>query len=298
MRDLGDEKGSAVMAFLSCRSKPAIVAIGIILVILLGVADFTLGAGLRFFLFYWPPIAIVAWFASRRWAYALAAFAGLTWILANWKGDLSLDAVSVTAWNLAVNCFSFAFLGHVIARLREYVDLERETARTDSLTEVSNGRAFREVLAAQMARSQRSGERFTVAYMDVDNFKAVNDRFGHEEGDELLRTIATTLRQALRGADVVARLGGDEFSVLLPGTGAEEGRAVIERVVADLKAAAARGEWPVSFSVGVVTCTGDTAPSTDLLQMADRLMYAVKSRGKDGVEYLVDARSPAAPSLP
>jgi diguanylate cyclase (GGDEF)-like protein len=287
---------SVVMGFLSRRSRFFIVAAGFALVVLLGLADYVSGTKIRFFIFYWPPIAMAAWFAGRRWGYGLATFAGLVWLLANWSDELSFSEPSVTIFNLAVNWASFAFLSYVVSRLRDYVDVEQAVARTDFLTQTANSRAFQEALAAQVARSQRSGEPFSLASLDVDNFKEVNDRFGHEGGNELLRTIAATLRQDLRGADLVARMGGDEFAMLLPRTGSEHARAVMGRVQSDLKAAAAQGQWPVSFSIGVVTSVTDPAPPEALLELADQLMYEVKRRGKDGVKYLtVHEPEPGAP---
>jgi diguanylate cyclase (GGDEF)-like protein len=277
---------SVIMGFLSRRSKGFIVVAGFALVVLLGLADYVSGPGIRFFIFYWPPIAMAAWFAGRRWGYGLSVCAGLTWLAANWTDQLAVDDPSVTVFNLAVNWASFAFLGYVVSRLHDYVEVEQAAARTDFLTQTANSRAFLEALAAQVARSQRSGEPFSLASLDVDNFKEVNDRFGHEGGNDLLRAVARTLRQDLRGADLVARMGGDEFSMLLPRTGPDNARAVIGRIEVDLKAAVAQGQWPVSFSIGVVTSVTDPAPPEALLELADQLMYEVKHRGKDGVKYL------------
>ena len=287
---------SVVMGFLSRRSKRFIVVAGLTLVVLLGLADYVSGTRIGFFIFYWPPIAMVAWFAGRRWGYGLSVCAGLTWLAANWADQLAFDDPSVTVFNLAVNWASFALLGYVASRLRAYVDVEQAVARTDFLTQTANSRAFLEALASQVARSQRSGEPFSLASLDVDNFKEVNDRFGHEGGNDLLRAIAATLRQDLRGADLVARMGGDEFSMLLPRTGPEHARAVMGRVQTDLKAAVAQGKWPVSFSIGVVTSVTDPAPPEALLELADQLLYEVKRRGKDGVKYLtVHEPEPSTP---
>lgn len=295
METRDNPSASVVMEFLERRSRISIVVTASVLIFLLGVADYVSGARIGFFIFYWPPIAMVAWFVGRRWSYALAGLAGLTWLAANWAEDLAFDDPSVTVFNLAVNCASFALLGYVASRLRAYVVVEQSVARTDFLTQVSNARAFLEALSAQVARSQRSGEPFTVASLDVDNFKEVNDRFGHEGGNELLRTIASTLRRDLRGADLVARMGGDEFSLLLPRTGPEHARAVTGRLALDLQAAASEKGWPVTFSVGVVTCVGDPAPPEALMEFADHLLYEVKRRGKDGIQYLTVSEPDSAP---
>jgi diguanylate cyclase (GGDEF)-like protein len=124
-----------------------------------------------------------------------------------------------------------------------------------------------------------------VLYLDLDNFKAVNDRFGHSTGDELLRTVADTIRTRLRRVDSVARLGGDEFAVLLPETGAEAARGVVEQVRGALGDAMRTHGWPVTVSIGALTCVTAPESADALIRRADDLMYAVKHGDKDGVKY-------------
>lgn len=113
---------------------------------------------------------------------------------------------------------------------------EQELARIDPLTHVSNRRAFYELAEIEIVRARRNGCPLSVAYMDVDNFKFVNDDLGHATGDLVLVTIASTLRSELRASDIVARLGGDEFAILLPETDAESAQAVLDKLRARLLA--------------------------------------------------------------
>jgi diguanylate cyclase (GGDEF)-like protein len=136
-----------------------------------------------------------------------------------------------------------------------------------------------------MARSRRFRRPVTVAYIDVDDFKSVNDRFGHREGDELLRALAATMLQAVRETDLVARMGGDEFVILLPETDTASARRVMQRLTGLVHTRLEHSRWPVSISVGVVTfreCPGSVA---ELLNWPDRLMYAAKRQGKRRVLY-------------
>jgi diguanylate cyclase (GGDEF)-like protein len=123
--------------------------------------------------------------------------------------------------------------------------------------------------------------------MDIDNFKAVNDEFGHSVGDALLRTVAGTISANLRTTDYIARLGGDEFAILMPETGAEAALTVTARIQGLLEEQMLKNRWPVTSSIGLVTCL-KPPPSTDrLIQMADEQMYNCKREGKDCIHATV-----------
>jgi diguanylate cyclase (GGDEF)-like protein len=119
----------------------------------------------------------------------------------------------------------------------------------------------------------------------LDNFKAVNDQFGHIIGDQVLCTIVSYTKNHLRKVDVIARLGGDEFAVLLPETSQESARVALSKLREGLLAEMRQNTWPITFSMGVLTC--NTAPSTadELVRLADELMYAVKRDNKNGLKY-------------
>jgi diguanylate cyclase (GGDEF)-like protein len=163
----------------------------------------------------------------------------------------------------------------ILTVLKRVVEHEREVARTDWLTGLPNNRSFLESALREVERSRRTQEPLTVAYIDVDGFKAVNDNFGHAAGDNLLRQIADTLRDGLRVVDLVARLGGDEFAVLLPGADRQQARIALSRLHGQLLEAANAGGWPFSVSIGAVVF--DEPPSVeDMLRQADIAMYGAK----------------------
>jgi diguanylate cyclase (GGDEF)-like protein/PAS domain S-box-containing protein len=172
-------------------------------------------------------------------------------------------------------------------QLKYALQREQELSRTDALTKVPNRRAFYETLEAERLRSLRYRHSLTVAYIDLDNFKEVNDSLGHAEGDEVLISVAATLRANLRASDFVARIGGDEFAVMLPETNAQVSEAVLQKLRICLLEAMASRNSEVTFSIGAVNFMDPRDPLDTLLQIADGVMYIVKTRGKDGVSVAV-----------
>ncbi len=130
-----------------------------------------------------------------------------------------------------------------------------------------------------MADLRRTGRPLTIAYIDLDDFKRVNDSLGHKAGDTLLRTVAQALRSRLRATDLLARVGGDEFGILLPDTDVDGARAILEKTNTALKEAV-DGKWPVTQSVGVVTFLDTPHSFDDMIHLADQLMYDGKHAGR------------------
>jgi diguanylate cyclase (GGDEF)-like protein len=130
-----------------------------------------------------------------------------------------------------------------------------------------------------------AGHPVTIAFMDIDNFKNINDAWGHSTGDVLLVSVAECLRSQVWGTDVVARLGGDEYALLLPRTDAVAAQRVLARLKDTLLHAMAEAHWPVTFSIGTVTCLDSPPGIEELLHQADQLMYLAKRRGKNRIEY-------------
>jgi diguanylate cyclase (GGDEF)-like protein len=163
-----------------------------------------------------------------------------------------------------------------------YEHLEHMTL-TDELTGLSNRRHLDAALETELARARRESKPLAVLMLDLDHFKAFNDRFGHPEGDALLRKVADLLRRQLRPTDVVARYGGEEFTMLLPGAPRDEAIAVAERIRSCL-GETTRGSDIVttgSFGLAMWPEGGDT--SGELIASADAAMYEAKRRGRDRI---------------
>ena len=164
----------------------------------------------------------------------------------------------------------------------------RALADRDPLTGFFNHRYLHERLSEEILRAQRSREGLAVLMLDVDDFKLVNDTLGHLFGDEVLRWTAERIRAALRASDVPTRYGGDEFAVILPGTTADEARAVGERIISALAEntyrAAGRGPVPVTASIGTAAFPEEGRTPRELIAAADRALYRAKGNGGAAVD--------------
>jgi diguanylate cyclase (GGDEF)-like protein/PAS domain S-box-containing protein len=168
-------------------------------------------------------------------------------------------------------------------KLQAALENEKRVSRLDFLTKIPNRRTFYEVVEIEAKRARRYQRPLTLAYVDLDNFKQVNDMFGHSVGDDLLRLVGSEIQDNIRGTDTVARLGGDEFAILLPETDSEGASKVMTKVQSRLEQAVRRQNWAVSFSVGVVTFTTALDSVEAMINRADELMYEVKRGGKSAI---------------
>ena len=261
---------------------------GIMLVGLVGWVDYLAGAGLSSTPFYLVPVALVTWALGRRAGVAIALAATLSWSLAYLYAGTPPPWDSVTPyWNVAVQLGIFVTVSLILSGLREALEHEKELARTDPITGAPNARAFFEHVEQELERSARYRHPFTVAYLDADDFKGINDRFGHTVGDNLLRVVAGVVGGNIRSTDLVARIAGDEFTLLMPETGRKEAEMVMSRVSTALAAAMESNGWPVTFSMGVVTYASPPDTVNALVKIADDVMYSVKRNGKNSVRHAV-----------
>lgn len=258
-------------------------ALYFVLVAAIGVADTLTGYEASSSLFYLLPVFQATWFGGKALGMESALVGALAWSAADHFSGHPYSSTWIPYWNAGIRLSIFLLVALLLGALREAYRREKTLARQDPVTGVANGRFFFEILRREIDRSTRYGRPITVAYMDLDNFKEVNDRFGHSKGDDVLRTVAQTASHRLRSVDTVARLGGDEFCLLLPETGPEQAPKVLESFRKRLLAVLGEAGWPVTVSVGAVTCAGIPVYPDELIGAADRVMYRVKREGKNGI---------------
>ena len=255
---------------------------GVLVSLGVGWIDYLTGNELRIYPLYFLPLTIGAWQRDTWPAIWLAVAASLTWTGANWLSGLRFSQTWMWTFNTLSQFAAFLAFAVLVARLSVALAQERHLARTDPLTGLLNSRQFREEVADTLERAQRSKSAFSLVFLDLDNFKWVNDNLGHKAGDKMLFEVAAAIQRATRRTDRVARLGGDEFAVLLPDTTLEQARAQLQRLMAELRENFARTPGvPVTASVGAAVFADADVTVDAVLQRADVLMYRAKHAGKD-----------------
>lgn len=186
-------------------------------------------------------------------------------------------------WLVTIGTLTVAAV--VIRAMRERVELLigrlYDAARTDPLTMLANRRGFRELLDLELARARRSELSMTLLVGDLDHFKEVNDRVGHQAGDAVLRRVADVLERGRREVDGVARLGGEEFALVLPDTDAHGALIIAERLRCALQAQLGEDVVPVTISFGLASYPEHGATASSLIRAADEALYAAKGNGRN-----------------
>lgn len=250
---------------------------------LTGVLDYLTGVEYRVFPLYLLPICLVAWRMGYPSTIAAAWFSAATWLVANYVGGMTYSSQVVWVVNTITQGVSFGFVGVLVVVSRRAFLLANTRSRTDDLTGLLNTRAFSAEAPRMISLCDRHGRPVTVAYLDLDHFKQVNDRLGHAHGDAVLATVATALREAARDTDIVARIGGDEFALLLPETDAAGAAVVLERARTNVIRSLRNESVRVTVSIGAVTGQPGHRAIDELLKLADANLYDAKALGKDRV---------------
>ncbi len=175
-----------------------------------------------------------------------------------------------------LNTFTRSVVFTVIGRVLIKLWRERKYAYLDALTGLANRLELLERLEAEQGRSERSGRPYSLLLIDIDQFKMLNDDFGHHVGDEALKVMADILRGSSRKMDVPARLGGDEFVLLLPETDKSSCDILIKRMETSTQQIFAERSWPISVSIGRTTNIGKNQDADMVLRLADESMYQAK----------------------
>jgi diguanylate cyclase (GGDEF)-like protein len=275
-----------VTAWLGRRSRFFLSSLAIFGLLFVSCVRYFTPAELQVTFLFLLPISFATWFLST-WIGSLFA-AGATMVLLFFDlRDSGSVHHNVLVSNTLLNLVFFSAVVFIFSEVRALYDREQELSLHDPLTGLLNHRAFVDKVATENRRLQRHPGSLTLVYIDLDEFKRVNDAHGHAGGDALLQSAAQMMTKTVRSTDFVARLGGDEFAMLLPDTNSEAAKSVLSKVQDKLLQHFQEQKYPVTFSIGAVTFTQMHHNPSEMIYMADEAMYAVKQRGKNGIEYRV-----------
>jgi diguanylate cyclase (GGDEF)-like protein len=266
------------------RSAREIRKIASLMVVIISVAAYLLGYEITTSTFFLVPIALATWYGSYRQGVYFALLSAFIWLL--------IDAVFaahtyshplIPYWNTTVRLGLFLITTLFLNQLKFQLNSEQNLSRTDSLTGVMNGRGFAEIAEKMFELGARHGRPTCLAYIDLDNFKRVNDDLGHSVGDKVLQTVGEVLLKSVRKSDLVCRLGGDEFAVVLPETSEAGAKSAFNKLRRNLALAMQKNNWFVGFSIGVISFDSPPNNFDQAVKLADAQMYQVKKSGKNNI---------------
>jgi diguanylate cyclase (GGDEF)-like protein len=262
------------------------LAIALISLALIAAIDVLTPKDLSFSVFYFVPVVWAIWFSGRRTSLAIAVLASLAWGFAELAAGITAGNPSIAMWNEAMRLGLFMLAWGALSELRDISEARRQLALTDPLTGAANLRVISARIEQEIEILRRYGTPFTLAYLDLDEFKAVNDSLGHQAGDEVLKSVAHFLFGDARKVDTVARLGGDEFALLMPQTDERAANVALQRMahgLNDVIRGAAPNVHGAGASVGAIVFTHAPWSVDHALSLADQLMYQGKRSGTGSV---------------
>lgn len=270
------------VATASKRSRRTVVFISTLLIILLGWLDYITG-DYSLIIFYLIPVSLTAWFVSTAAGVSFCFLSLLVRIIADYGSSPASRYSNLHYWNVIIEFMFLIIMSLLFSVLKRNLDNEKHLARIDPLTRTINRRWFFDLAEHEIYRAGRYNRPFTIAYIDLDNFKEINDQRGHHEGDKLLIAVVNTINAHIRTTDILARFGGDEFVILLPETTGESARTTIGKIHRQLQETMSDNSWPVTFSIGAISYMHPPESVEHAVRAADALMYSVKRSGKNNL---------------
>jgi len=271
-----------------CRlSHLTLISISVFIAIVIGWIRYKTGSEYAFSVFYLFPIIISSWYVGRSAGIAMSIISVLTWLTADVSMLHQFSNSAVPFINETFRLIVFLFVACLAWELKKSLIINTALARTDPLTGIANRRAFFEFADIELKKALRFKYPVSIIYIDIDDFKIINDKFSHHVGDRLLQVVANTILQNIRSIDMVARFGGDELGVLLPETDDRGIRILANKLQRKLLARMQYYGWSTTFSIGAVTFLTCNVRVYEMVHIADKLMYSAKRNGKNQIAFQV-----------
>jgi diguanylate cyclase (GGDEF)-like protein len=263
------------------------LALSVAMVLVLGATDFISGYEISFSIFYLIPISFMVYISDFRFGLVISVLSAASWLLADINGGHNYQSLLIPAWNATMRLIYFILHSFLLSKFLNAYKIMRVKAVTDSLTHAVNAQFFYELSVHELKRAERTKKPMTLAYVDMDNFKSINDTYGHLTGDSLLRIVSRVIKENIRPSDIFGRLGGDEFALLFPETDYDTSAPILARIREKINGEMARRQWPVTMSAGAITFMKADLELNEMIKRVDDLMYRVKNTGKNNIEHTI-----------
>src|SRR5258706_10823657 len=257
------------------------------IVLLLGIVDYFTGVELSISFFYLIPVSMAAWVLGKYMGLNYSVLSATVWLVSNLLSGQTFSNMFVGVWNTLIRFGFYGVVTILLTELRNALEEERLLASTDPLTGALNRRSFSELAEKKMIVAEVNRRPYTMVYIDLDDFKPVNDTLGHAVGDLVLQAVVDTLQTQIRATDYLARLGGDEFAIILTDIGQDGAQRIVPRLQQALLENMKVQAWEITFSIGVLTVLIMPESVDEIVRLTDGLMYEVKTSGKNAIKYSV-----------
>ena len=265
-------------------ARPLAIAFAIAM-LLVATADYYSGERFTVYVLYFPIVAVGCWVLGMRAAVVLSIFASVLWIADDVFAPPEPMPYAAKYWQAITRFVVFVAFAYTLTRLRAALARERYLSRYDELTGLSNLASLFEIGKRDIARCHRSGQPLTAVFIDLDDFKQVNDHYGHAEGDKVLQAVATAIRQSTRETDIAARIGGDEFAIIQEDA-ANQHEGAIALALRIIHAVSEPfdldgHEASIGTSIGIALAPENGVEPEALLKSADLALYDAKANGRN-----------------
>ncbi|CAK0759212.1 putative GGDEF domain-containing protein [Azospirillaceae bacterium] len=258
----------------------------IFFLIVICIIDVVTGYGAKMASIYIILSFFIAWVGSNEFSkYVIGGLLIARAVITAHEAPIHDIESGIVVVNYITLLIAVVFVYIAVSSLKTSINDILSSSQTDPLTELFSRRYLRDVMPVIISDLKRHGRSLSIMFIDCDNFKEVNDTWGHAAGDTVLRTVSRTILDTIREGDIPVRLGGDEFVVIFLETSGDQLKAVVNRCIAKLDLEMKEREWPITFSVGVVEFLIPPESIEVGLMQADQAMYQAKRCGKNRIVY-------------
>ncbi len=287
---------TTILEFPGKLPKPLLTIFAFLLVLTIGSLDHTAGYNnVSMAFLYLFPIIMITWYEGGIPAAIISIFSAITWSIAETASGSVHTHLAVSIWNTVMVFGMFSIVAYSFATIKRLMIKERAYSGNDGLTHAANAALFYEEGQREVKRAARYKRPLTLVRLRINDYNRLTGTLGWSMGESLVLAVTETVMKTLRTTDIVAKLDTHEFAILMPETRNQDAEVAVHKVQDHLSDMVKQNDWPVTFSIGVVTCTAPACAIDELIAMAGDLMKTAPGDAGNRVQYrIVD--SPAAAS--